>query len=109
MNDSRRLCRLDEIPDGDAISVRVDTDAGGFELILLRSGEHVYAYHNECPHAGRSLDFSPGKFLVRDGRVICAAHGATFAVATGACVGGPCRNGLVAMPVVVVDGVVGLA
>jgi nitrite reductase/ring-hydroxylating ferredoxin subunit len=104
MNESRRLCRLDEIPDGDAISARVETAAGGFELIVLRQGERAFAYHNECPHAGRNLDFAPGRFLVRDGRLTCAVHGATFAVASGACLGGPCRSGLVAMPVEVIEG-----
>ncbi len=103
---SRVLCRLEDIPDGDAIGVHVPSASGGFDLILLRSGNRVFAYHNECPHAGRNLDYAPGRFLVRDGRIICAVHGATFAVDSGACVGGPCRNGLVAMPVEVRDGVV---
>jgi nitrite reductase/ring-hydroxylating ferredoxin subunit len=40
--------------------------------------------------------------------VICAVHGATFAVDSGACLGGPCRNGLVPMPIDVVDGEVRL-
>jgi nitrite reductase/ring-hydroxylating ferredoxin subunit len=109
MNDSAALCRLDDIPDGDAIAAKVDDATGGFELILLRRGEHVFAYHNECPHAGRNLDYAPGRFLVRDNRLICAAHGATFAVDSGACLGGPCRSGLAGMPVVVVDGYVRLA
>lgn len=109
MNDSAPLCRLDEIPDGDAIGVHVDSATGGFELILLRDGDRVFAYHNECPHAGRTLDYAPGRFLVRDGRITCAVHGATFAVDSGACCGGPARNGLVAMPVEVADGAVWLA
>jgi nitrite reductase/ring-hydroxylating ferredoxin subunit len=106
MNDSasRRLCRVADIPDGDAIGVHVPSPGGGFDLILLRRGEHVFAYHNECPHAGRSLDYVPGRFLVRDGRITCAVHGATFAVESGACVGGPCRSGLVTMPIVVRGG-----
>ncbi len=103
------LCRLDDIPDGDAIGVRVLSATGGFDLILLRRGERVIAYHNECPHPGRNLDFVPGRFLVRDGRLMCAVHGATFAVESGACVGGPCRNGLVAMPVESLEGEVRLA
>lgn len=109
MNDSAPLCRLDDIPDGDAIAVRVDSATGGFELVVLRQGGAAYAYHNECPHAGRNLDYAPGRFLVRDGRIMCAVHGATFAVDSGACCGGPARSGLVALPVVVVDGVVRLA
>lgn len=108
MNDSARLCRLDDIPDGDAIAVHVDSATGGFELIVLRQGEDAFAYHNECPHAGRNLDYAPGRFLVRDGRITCAVHGATFAVDSGSCCGGPARSGLVGMPVEVVDGVVRL-
>ncbi|MBN8482288.1 MAG: Rieske (2Fe-2S) protein [Xanthomonadales bacterium] len=99
MDGQRILCRLDDVPDGGAIAVPVDSATGGFELIVLRAGRRVFAYHNECPHAGRALDYVPGRFLVKDGRITCAAHGATFAVDTGACVGGPCRNGLLAVPV----------
>jgi len=104
MNESARLCRLDDIPDGDAIAARVETSTGGFGLVVLRQAMRVFAYHNECPHAARNLDFAPGRFLVRDGRLTCAVHGATFAVDSGACLGGPCRSGLVAMPVEVIDG-----
>lgn len=108
INAAAPLCRLEEIPDGGAMAVRIDSATGGFGLILLREGERVFAYHNECPHAGRNLDYSPGRFLVRDSRITCAVHGATFAVASGACIGGPCRSGLVALPVEVDEGVVRL-
>ncbi|MEO8672631.1 MAG: Rieske (2Fe-2S) protein [Tahibacter sp.] len=109
MSEHTILCPLDAIPDGGAISAEVDSATGGFCLILLRQGDRAFAYHNECPHAGRRLDWAPGKFLVKDGAVICAAHGATFDVWSGACLGGPCRNGLAAVPVHVVDGNVVLA
>ncbi|HNR92580.1 MAG TPA: Rieske (2Fe-2S) protein [Dokdonella sp.] len=104
MNEAPFLCRLEEIPDGGAIGVTIESATGGFGVILLREGGRVFAYHNECPHAGRALDYVPGRFLVKDSRITCAAHGATFAVASGACVGGPCRSGLVAIPVRVEDG-----
>lgn len=105
MNAIPPLCRLDQIPDGDAIAARVDAPAGGYELILLRQGERAFAYHNECPHQGRNLDYAPGRFLVRDGRLICAAHGATFTVDSGDCIAGPCRGSrLFAASVEVVDG-----
>ena len=106
MNESRPLCRLDEIPDNGSIAVTVPSAAGGFELIVLRQGDSAFAYHNECPHAGRNLDYAPGKFIVQGGCVMCAVHGATFRVATGACVGGPARSGLVSLAVEVVAGVV---
>jgi len=98
------LCRVADIPDGNAIGVHVPSSTGGFDLILLRLGARVFAYHNECPHAGRNLDYAPGQFLVSDARIVCAVHGATFAVDSGACLGGPCRSGLVAMPIDVVEG-----
>lgn len=108
MDETRPLCRLEDVPDGGAIAVHVDSSTGGFELIVLRRGERAFAYHNECPHQGRNLDYAPGRFLVRDGRLVCAHHGATFAVDSGACLGGPCSNGLVPLPVTVVDGAIRL-
>ena len=101
MQESKLLCRLEEIPDGSARAVDVESSTGGFSLVLLRRGGEVHAYHNECPHAGRRLDWAPGKFLVKDGAIICAAHGAIFDIPTGACLGGPCRNGLARVRVVV--------
>ncbi len=103
------LCSLDDIPDNGAICLDIDSSSGGFSLILLRNGQAVYAYHNECPHAGRRLDWAPGKFLIDANRLICAAHGATFLVESGKCDGGPCRGvGLTPIHVDVADGEVRL-
>jgi nitrite reductase/ring-hydroxylating ferredoxin subunit len=97
------------IPDGGAAAVYVDSSTGGFELVLTRQGQHVAAFHNECPHAGRRLDWAPGQFLIENGLLLCAAHGATFRVESGQCAGGPCRGvGLRSVPVEVVDGEVRL-
>lgn len=106
MTQSKVLCRLDEVPEHGAIAVTVPSATGGFELIVLREGDTVFVYHNECPHAGRNLDYAPGEFLVDKGCITCAVHGATFTVTSGACVGGPARSGLVGLPVQVVDGIV---
>lgn len=93
------------MPDGGAIAVRVDSSTGGFDLILVRSGSAFAAYHNECPHAGRRLDWAPGKFLVENGTLICAAHGAVFGLESGHCLGGPCRgDALRSIAVDVIDG-----
>ncbi|WP_077442118.1 Rieske 2Fe-2S domain-containing protein [Rhodanobacter sp. C01] len=86
------LCNLDEIPDGGAIAVDALLPEGVESLILLRKGGQVRGYLNICPHAGRRLDYAPGKFLLKSDTLICAVHGATFNQADGLCVAGPCRG-----------------
>jgi nitrite reductase/ring-hydroxylating ferredoxin subunit len=107
MSVSKTLCQLDSIPDGGAVAVDVESSTGGFSLILLRQGNNVMAYHNECPHAGRRLDYAPGKFLIDGGFLICAAHGASFFIESGRCYAGPCMgSGLATVRVDVVEGAV---
>jgi nitrite reductase/ring-hydroxylating ferredoxin subunit len=107
---SLALCRLDEIPDGGATAVDAMFADGAESLILLRHGEQVDGYLNICPHAGRRLDYAPGKFLLKNDTLICAVHGATFNQADGLCIGGPCRGEhLRAVGVRVQDGTIHLA
>jgi nitrite reductase/ring-hydroxylating ferredoxin subunit len=102
----RRLCRLQDMPNGEAIALDVMLPPLGEEsVILLRQDEHVSAWLNICPHAGRRLDWAPGKFLISRGMLVCAAHGASFNIDNGECIGGPCRGeSLRAVPVRVEDG-----
>lgn len=86
------LCRLDAIPDGGAMGADAPLPAGEENLILLRRGEQVQAFLNICPHAGRQLDYAPGRFLLSKGMLICAVHGASFDQANGMCVAGPCKG-----------------
>ena len=106
------LCRLDALLDGAAVALDAVAQAGGepLDLILLRHADDVRAFLNVCPHAGRRLDYAPGKFLLQRGQLICAAHGATFDAADGRCVAGPCRGErLQAVALQVQDGLVRLA
>ncbi|WP_063672961.1 Rieske (2Fe-2S) protein [Dyella thiooxydans] len=101
----RAICRTEDIPDGEAIAVDTVLPDGEENLIVLRFGEAVHAYLNICPHAGRRLDWAPGKFLLSKGALVCAAHGASFMAVSGACIGGPCRGqSLRRVSVRVVDG-----
>lgn len=105
----KTLCRVEQIPDGGAIAAEVESSTGGFSVVLTRIGDAVHAFHNECPHAGRRLDWAPGRFLVEGRILVCAAHGASFALDTGACIGGPCRGaGLSAIAVTIADGEVSI-
>lgn len=91
-----RRIPLADIPEGGAVGAHLPSSTGGFEIILVRVGERVLGYHNECPHAGRRLDWAPGRFLIDKEHLVCAAHGAMFKLDNGFCTAGPCRgNGLV--------------
>lgn len=87
-----RLCMLADIPDAGAREVVTCLDDIPESLILLRQGDRVEAFLNICPHAGRRLDWAPGLFLIDEGFLVCAAHGACFSLPDGRCVSGPCRG-----------------
>ncbi|WP_329741217.1 Rieske (2Fe-2S) protein [Dyella sp. A6] len=88
----RPLCRFDELPEGEAVALDAMLPGGEENLIVLRQGGEVRAWLNICPHAGRRLDWAPGRFLISKGLLVCAVHGASFSTQNGACVGGPCRG-----------------
>lgn len=99
------LCDLAAVPEGGATAAQVESSTGGFSLVLTRVGGVVRAFHNECPHAARRLDWSPGRFLIEGRMLICAAHGACFDLASGACIGGPCHGaGLKPVTITIEDG-----
>lgn len=105
------LVPLEQIEDGGLLEIEARLGQDAESLILHRSGDAVRAWLNVCPHAGRRLDWAPGRFLRdKSGRLVCAVHGATFELAGGECVAGPCRGAaLRAVPVEVRDGDVWLA
>ena len=105
---AKPLLALDDLPDGGLLEVEAEIDGVAESLILHRKGDSVHAWLNICPHAGRRLDWAPGKFLMsKDGLLVCAAHGASFELSGGACIAGPCRgDSLRAVAVDVVEGAV---
>lgn len=86
------LIALSALADGVPAEVEATVDGSAESLIVLRRGGHVRAWLNICPHAGRRLDWAPGRFLLSKGQLVCAAHGATFEPDAGLCVAGPCRG-----------------
>ena len=105
-DDATALVALSQIADGGFAEAEADIDGDAEPLILYRDGDTVRAWLNICPHAGRRLDWAPGQFLKsREGLLVCAVHGASFDLANGDCVAGPCRGqSLRAVAVVVRDG-----
>ena len=109
-----RLCALDELPECAAIAIELELTLDGGtameSVIVWRQDGEVRAWLNVCPHAGRRLDWAPGRFLVKDGVLICAAHGASFDTRDGLCTAGPCRGeSLRGLRVCVLDGEVRVA
>ena len=105
--DGRYLCSLTDIEDGSAIAVDCVLEDAAETLVVVRHGARAYAYRNVCPHAGRRLDWAPGRFLLAAGVLVCAVHGASFVSDSGLCIGGPCRGAsLSTVPVCVIDGAV---
>jgi len=104
-----RLCRLDEIGDGDARGFPTPGDDVP-DIFVVRRGEAVHGFLNDCPHWNISLDFVPGRFLSPDRRRIqCSNHGARFDLATGKCLYGPCQGqSLTPVPIAIEDGVLWL-
>ncbi|MGH8027236.1 MAG: Rieske (2Fe-2S) protein [Pseudoxanthomonas sp.] len=87
------LIALDSIEDGGFAEVEALIDGDAESLIVHRNGANVRVWLNVCPHAGRRLDWAPGKFLKsKEGHLICAAHGASFELDRGDCIAGPCRG-----------------
>ncbi len=107
LNEAVALIPLDVLPPDSLQACDADIDGETESLIVYRAPDGaVRAWLNVCPHAGRRLDFAPGKFLrSKTGELVCAVHGATFELANGDCVAGPCRGDcLRAVPVRVADG-----
>ena len=62
-----------------------------FTGFVVHQGGDVFAYQNYCMHTGHPLNWSPDKFLTKDGSaIICASHGALYDIQTGECFAGPC-------------------
>lgn len=89
---ARLLCSLAEIGRyGKDLALADET--GTRYLMLFRDGERVVGFHNVCPHQARGLNLAPDRFhFTREGWLMCAHHGASFDLATGRCVEGPCRG-----------------
>ncbi|MFC0407682.1 Rieske (2Fe-2S) protein [Roseomonas elaeocarpi] len=103
----RVLCRLADIPDGEARGF--DPPPGSFiGVFAVRRGEGVFVFLNSCPHIGVPLEVLPHRFLDgRRERVVCAVHGARFRVEDGLCLSGPCMGDrLEIVPAEIRDGLV---
>jgi nitrite reductase/ring-hydroxylating ferredoxin subunit len=102
------LCNSSELQEGSmAVPFEVMHAGQTCRAFAVRFNGRVVAYLNRCAHVAMEMDWKPNRFFDDSGRwLLCATHGATYEPASGACAGGPCRGGLMAIPVMERNGVV---
>jgi nitrite reductase/ring-hydroxylating ferredoxin subunit len=84
------IARVSDLPEDGALTFDFVEGEARFSLIVAISNGEVYGFENVCPHAGYPLERPDGRVPMQDSRyLICSAHGASFDVMNGACVGGP--------------------
>jgi nitrite reductase/ring-hydroxylating ferredoxin subunit len=99
-----RLCALADLADPGSKGFRFRADSRLFAGFVVREGEAVRGFVDQCPHAGWPLGFDD-RYLTKAGdHILCAGHGALFNL-QGVGVTTPCvGDRLTAWPVAVRGG-----
>ncbi|WP_257638193.1 Rieske 2Fe-2S domain-containing protein [Janthinobacterium sp. UMAB-56] len=87
------LCRAEELAEGQ--SRGFDPWHEGHDTVLLvRHQGRVHGWRDACPHhGGTPMAWRKDAYLNADrSRIVCAAHGAQFDIASGVCTLGPCMG-----------------
>ncbi len=86
-----RLCGLAELANPGSREFSFGAGDWQLEFFVVRKGDEVFGFVNQCPHQGHELNWQPDRFLTRENDLIlCNSHGARFRIADGFCVSGPC-------------------
>ena len=85
MSDWLRVASLSDLLEGKGARV----ESGDAAVLLVRSGERVYAIGNRCTHQGAPLDRGPVKVGGSLATVTCPAHGSMFGLEDGRVLRGP--------------------
>jgi len=90
--DERLICRSADLADsGKAVRFEVEYFGERAPAFVVRYAGRVHGYLNRCAHMPMELDWREGEVFDSEGRdLICSTHGATYAAASGRCLGGPC-------------------
>ena len=102
------VCRADTLGEKETVKFTIGEGSGkaAREGFVIRYGETIYAYRNECRHIPMTMDWVENRFLSRDRCYIqCATHGALYQIETGLCVAGPPSGEFLRpLPVAIEDG-----
>jgi nitrite reductase/ring-hydroxylating ferredoxin subunit len=84
---------LADVADGKSRVVPFKYAGPGAELIVVRQGDDVYGYVNECKHMGISMNLLDDFACTTNNyHIQCEYHYATYRFTDGLCVGGPCQG-----------------
>ena len=87
------LCGLDDIAEGAGRAFRLGDEAKVRNVIVVRRGNRVWAYANNCPHHHIPLDALHRRIVTHDGEwIVCSTHAAVFRFEDGYCEDGPCKG-----------------
>ncbi len=86
-----RLGRFPDLNEGQLVRAELE----GRELVVVRHQDQLHVLDNLCPHA--LIRLSGGK--VRDGAIVCPAHGARFDIRSGQSLTRFCPRNITAYPV----------
>jgi nitrite reductase/ring-hydroxylating ferredoxin subunit len=90
----RLICASAELADsGKAVRFEVEYFGATVPAFVIRFDGAVFGYLNRCGHRPMELDWRAGEVFGAGGRnLICSTHGASYAPASGRCLGGPCAG-----------------
>ena len=90
---SKVLCKLSDLEHTGSKGVTIEHMGAPTPMFVVKKDESVFAYLNNCPHAGAPLEWKEDVFLNDEGEyIVCGMHGALFEIENGLCVDGPCFN-----------------
>jgi nitrite reductase/ring-hydroxylating ferredoxin subunit len=85
-----KLCHIDQLHDGGSRGFD-PYKSGQDSVLVVRQGQQLFAYRDACPHHNTPMAWRKDAYLDGAGqRIVCAAHGAQFEIASGLCTLGPC-------------------
>ena len=87
-----RLCAVAELADPGSKGFRFRAESRLFAGFVVRRGDEIRGWIDQCPHAGWPMGAMDDRYLTRDGdRILCAGHGGLFSLdglgVTTPCVG----------------------
>ena len=99
------LCKTSDIEDPGSKSFEIKINRKTQSIFVVHKDGQFFAYYNNCPHTGASLEWQEDQFLDLDKALIqCATHDALFMIDSGECIAGPCNGDtLTAIPLSIKD------